>query len=339
MKNTKLNRIRLSSRLAQATTGMAMAGALILSGNGALGAAFTSGNLVVERLGDGTETLGTTGNTIFFDEYNTTSTGQSPVQSIVIPDGNGHPGTPMIEAGTGGTTGNITLSPDGQTICFPGYAWNQGTTNVVTSSASTVVPRALGTLDGNGNYTRVATSTAAYSGSNIRGAATDGENNFWASGTASTTTVNAGVYYFGTAASAADVYSANLRGLRIFNGALWFSTASSTPGYGVWNFPGQPTTASTPTQIIALTVNDSCYGFAVNPAGTVIYEADDGGGSAALAGIHKYTGSGTNWVQQYILLNTGASGTGCFGLVADWTTTPPTLYATTAATTFFQQPD
>ncbi len=301
-----------------------------LAASHAIAGPFTAGNLVVERLGNGTETLGTTGNNIFFDEYTTTGVAQgSPVQSIAIPTNAG--ASPMIEAGTGGTTGSITLTPDGLTLVFPGYATNLPNTVTITTGTSAAVPRAVGTLNGNGVYTQVATNTNAFSGSNIRGAAGDGEGNFWAAGTASTTTVNAGVFYFGTAGPATDVFTDNLRGVRVFNGTLWFTTDSSSPGVGIWAFTGQPTAAATPTEIITFGANDSDYNFSVSPNGTVIYDADDGGSAASNAGISKWTGSGTNWTRSYILLNNGTTGTACFGLTVDWTTTPPTLYATTTS--------
>jgi hypothetical protein len=329
MNNTRSNKTCPAARCASWSAGITIAALLALSGGNAFAAPFTPGNLVVERLGNGTQTLSTTGNTIFFDEYTTAGT---LVQSIGIVDGNSIPGSnPMIEAGTGGTTGSITLSPDGQTLCFPGYAAVQPQTSAITSATAATVPRAIGTLNGQGVYTRAATSTLAFSGSNIRGAATDGENNFWGAGTASTTTVNAGVYYFGTANAAAEIISGNLRGVNVFNGGLWFTSASSTPGEDIFEFPGEPTAASTPNTEIVFASNDSDYNFAVSPNGTVIYEADDGGFSATFGGIFKWTLSGGTWTRQYNLLNNGTTGTNCFGLTVNWNTPGgPTLFATTA---------
>jgi hypothetical protein len=301
--------------------------------------AFTAGNLVVERLGDGAETLSVTGNTIFLQEYTTTGT---LIQTITIPDGNAYPGSPaMIEAGTGTTTGGMTLSPNGQTLAFPGYATTQPYSSAVQLSLSSVVPRAIGRMTGSGisSYAQI-TSTVAFSASNIRGAVADGENNFWAAGTAGTTTVNSGVYYFGTASSAADVNtgagvgSGDFRGLNIFNGQLWFTTASGTKG--IYNFPGLPTTLTSPTLIIAFSANDSDYNFCVSPYGNIIYDADNGGFSTNYAGIGKWTGSGASWTKQYILLgnaNGSGNGLGCFGLtVTNWPsseTTGAILFATT----------
>jgi hypothetical protein len=309
---------------------------------------FTQGDLVVERLGDGTETLSTKGNTIFIDEFQTNGAGQSPVFTVTIPDGTGYagyPGTgsPMVEEGTGGTTGGMTLSPDGQSLAFPGYATNQSyAAGALASANSVTVPRAIGSLNGSGLYTQAATSTSAFSTYVIRGATTDDEGDYWALANG-----GGGLWYFGTASPAADITatSDNLRGIRIFNSQLWFSTASSTPGTGIWSFPGLPTTATAPAKVITFANNDSCYNFAVNPAfsdtpfgsvaaGTVIYDADDGGYSATFAGIWKWTNNAGAWVRAYNVLGNGVTGTACFGLTVNWTAAGgPVLYATTPAAT------
>jgi hypothetical protein len=349
MKNTKSYKISPVARCAAWGAQIAIAAFIAVTGSNAFAAAFTPGDLVVERLGDGTETLSVLGNTIFFLEYSTTGT---LVQTVTIPDGSAaYPGSPaMAEAGTGATTGCITLSPDGQTLSFPGYAvtTNPNPASIVAQLSSTI-PRAIGTMTGSGigSYAQI-TSTIAYSASNIRGAVADGENNFWASGTASTTSVNAGVYYFGTASSAADINSGvlvgavglesgTLRGINIFNGQLWVTTSATTSG--IYAFPGLPTTYSAnPPIIVTFANNDSCYNFQVSPDGMTIFDADDGGFATNYAGIGKWTGSGTSWTKSYVLLGGSSTPTnlGCFGLtVKNWQTggaNGAILFATTVAT-------
>jgi uncharacterized repeat protein (TIGR02543 family) len=280
---------------------------------------FTPGNLVVERLGNGTETLGSGGNTIYMDEF--TSAGAA-VQSIEIPNSGS---TALIDGNTA-SDGGMTRSADGLLLCFPGYNTSQPYGSSLASSTATAVPRGVGKVSANGTYNLVATSTTADSGNNIRGAATDGSGNYWSSGTASSTTVNAGINYFGVNGSPANVYSANLRCVNDFGGNLWYDTASSTPGYGFWEFSGTPTTAvgNTATHIITLASTDSPYQFSIDNAAnpTTLYYADDG---ASAGGIHKWTKSGGTWSQAYVVY----SGSGVYGLVVDWTTTPATIYATT----------
>jgi hypothetical protein len=285
-----------------------------LAQNSAPAAAFTPGNLVVERVGDGTQSPASTGNTIFFDEYDRSG---NLIQSITIPDTGT---TALLDSGTATSDGSFSLAADGRSLCFPGYNTSRPASSSISGAASSSVPRGIGKLDGNGNYTLAVTSTTAYSGNNLRGAATDGNNNFWGSGTGTAS----GIYYFGTASTAANVYSANLRCVGIFNGNLWYSTASSTPGYGIWKFTGTPTTATgnTATRIVTLASSDSAYNFAVNRDETVLYYADD---SLTGRGIHKWTYSSGTWSQAYVLLST----TPCFGLTVDWSTSPATLFFTT----------
>lgn len=298
---------------------VAAAIAAVFTGN-SQASSFTQGNIVVERLGDGTQTLGTGGNTIFFDEYTPSGT---LVQSIAIPDTGV---SALIEAGTGATTGGVTLSADGRLLCFPGYVTNRPFSSSLPGATAATVPRGVGTLDGNGVYVQAAKSSSAFSTSNIRGAATDGNTNFWGSGTGT----SGGIFYFGTASAAADVFSANLRDEQFINNNLWYSTASTTPGVGLWKFTGAPTTATgnTAVRIIAQdSVTNSPYNFSVSPSETVAYIVDDGSFAAAAKGIYKWTNSGSAWSPAYELVN----GTACFGLTVDYTTTPPTLYATTGS--------
>jgi hypothetical protein len=325
MKKSQLNQIRPSASRAVRSAGAALAALLALNSASALAAPFTLGNLVVERVGSGAAALTSAGTPIFFDEF---TTGGSSVQSIAIPTS----GTSaLVESGTASSDGGMNLSLDGKSLAFPGYATNSGVSGV-TSATALAVPRGIGKLDFNGNYTLAATSTTAFSGNNIRGAATDGNNNFWATGTYGSGNTTGGLQYFGTASAAAQVFdgatTANLRSIGIYNGSLWYSTASSTAlSYGIFEFNGLPTTASQPTKIIPLTSAYGSYSFSVNNNTTVIYVADDGDESATNAGIHKWVNNNGTWTQSYLLI----SNTPCFGLAVNWTTMPPTLYATTGA--------
>ena len=160
---------------------------------------FAPGNIVVERLGDGIESLSGNGNTMFMDEFVTNG---SPVQSIKIDDSSS---SALIDSGTAKSDGGMTLSADGRFLCFPGYNIAQASSSsTLTASASSSVPRGIGIVGATGTYTLAATSTTAFNNNNIRGAATDGNTNFWGSGN----TGSGGIYYFGSNSPAADVYSA-----------------------------------------------------------------------------------------------------------------------------------
>src|SRR5438105_3156359 len=82
----------------------------------------------------------------------------------------------------------------------------------------------------------------------------------------------------------------NGRGGQVINNQLWYSTGSGT--VGIYNFTGTPpTTASTAVlQASDTGTSPSCWDFAINSAGTIMYVADtrtfaNGGG------VRKYTQS------------------------------------------------
>src|SRR6266446_88416 len=160
-----------------------------------LAGSFTPGNIAVLRLGDGVQTLGNTGNTIFIDEYTVNG---SFVQSFPIPDSGG---PALIQSGAATSEGFLMLSPNRRWLCFAGYNTARPYSNNVTASPSASVPRGIGTLDAAGSYSLAAATTNQFNGVKIRGGATDGTNNFWGAGGSS------GTYYFGFASGASMVQS------------------------------------------------------------------------------------------------------------------------------------
>jgi len=321
MNTNRIETLGKTSFLARVTVAMLLATVPLAVRAGA----FTPGNLVVEQLGDGTQTLATTGNTMFMEEFTTNGT---TVQSIKIPD-NGS--SALIDDGTATTGGGMTLSPDGRVLCFPGFNTAQPYISSLSAASSTAVPRGVGTINASGVYQLQATTTNLYSALTIRGATTDGKGNFWASGAASSG-VGGGICYLGTNSSPALLAGGTFRQTQLFGSNLWFDVqnSSGSGGYnsGIYEFTGAPTGAAVPALIFktnSITPTISPYGFAMNNSTnpTVIYYSDDG--SSSIGGIHKLTnnGSGT-WSQAYLVYANPV-----FGLAADWTTTPVTLYATT----------
>ena len=276
---------------------------------------FTPGNLVVERLGDGTQTLATTGNTIFLDEF---TPGGTAVQSIQIDNSDS---SALIDDGTANTCGGITLSPDGQLLCFPGYNTPQPYSASLSAATSANVPRGVGTVNASGVY-QLAVTTSYYSATSIRGATTDDQGNFWTSG--GSAAGGGGICYLGAGSPPANLTNGTYRLVFLFGTNLWFDVQNSSynDNLGAYEFTGAPAVPATPAQIFTI-AGSSTYGLAVNnPANpTVIYYAN------ATSGIHKWTnnGSGT-WSQAYVVYASDV-----FGLTVDWTTTPATLYATTVS--------
>jgi hypothetical protein len=208
---------------------------------------FTPGNLAVERLGDGTQTLTTSGNTIFLDEFTTNGTA---VQSIQIPSSGPFA---VIEDGTTSVGGGMTRSSDGQLLCFPGYNTTQPYVSSITSASSVSVPRAVGTVNASGIFQLAVTTTTHYSGQVIRGASTDGSGNFWTSGSASSG-VGGGICYLGTNNSAVTLTDGTFRWAFLFGTNLWFDVqnSSGSGGYnlGVYEFVGAPTNSGATPNIV-----------------------------------------------------------------------------------------
>src|SRR6185369_10244222 len=81
-------------------------------------AAFTPGNIVVYRQGDGSAALASTGTPVFLDEYTTAGV---LVQSIAVPITTAGSQRRLVCSGTATSEGFLSRSADGQYVVFPGY--------------------------------------------------------------------------------------------------------------------------------------------------------------------------------------------------------------------------
>ena len=284
-------------------------------------APFTARNLAVNRVGNGTETLNANGDSIFIDEFTAAGT---RVQSFPLPD-NGV--NAFIGSGSSGSEGALMRAADGSVLALAGYNVAYPFGSSVSSATASAAPRAIGALDATGNFAIVATTTTLYGGNNFRGAATDGGSNYWGAGAVS------GTEYLGAGTpGAVQTAIANTRVINIVNGNLYFTTASTSAGVaGIWGFAGAPTGGGTATQLIFTGTNSSPYGFAINPAATIAYVADDGSQTSEPAGdkgIQRWDNVGGTWSLTYTL-GTGAPGFYARGIAVDFSGTDPVIYATT----------
>ncbi len=294
--------------------------ALLSPGRGYSQVPFSTGNLVVFRSGDGAAALSTASTVVYLEEITVAG---APVQSFALP--NSGPNM-LTTAGSSGTEGQITLSPDNNYLIIAGYNVAAGTP-AVGGTASSTVNRKLLRIDNLWNFTPLLSATA-FSTSSIRCGVTSGTD-FWASGTGATGTN--GVQYFGNG-TPCQVSSTmtNLRAINIYNGQLYFSTGSSPTGiYQVGT--GLPiTTGTTSTMVIAgVGTSPSPNAFAFNAANDICYVADDRT-SASGGGVQRYTRSGVVWSLAYTL---SVGTTGARGLTVDWTGASPVIYATTTEST------
>ena len=280
-------------------------------------AQFTSGTLAVLKLGGGTETLGTAGNTISILDYGLA--GGGPLFSVTIPN------AILVGSGISGSEGALSLSANGNYLTAAGY---KGVTlpyaGALPNVSASIVNRGVAQIDQSGSVSSVAFTSSRLNGSagtagNPRTAVTDGSGNYWIGGSASAGT-SAGIFSLTQPTTTTIFNTSGPRALNFFNGNLYFTTSA-----GIQAFSGAPTAAVTPTSLFTVTGNGSPQDFAINPVGNVAYIAD---ATPATGGIQKWTLSGSTWSLAYTL----GAGKGIFGLAADFANGK--LYGTTADVTF-----
>ncbi len=281
------------------------------------GAAFTPGNIVVYRIGDGVGVLAGTTSASFLDEY--TPAGVL-VQSIAFPTSVAGSNLACTNSGTSTSEGFISLSGDGRYIFVAGYNVAPGG---VLASAS--VERVAGRVDFFGS---VSTSTYITDGStgNARSIFSTNGTDIWMA------TSGVGVRYFTygntTTSTLISAAPTNTRVVNVLNGQLYI-TAGSGAFQGVASIgTGAPTTAGQTTTILPgfpVASGPSPYGYSMNATGDVIYLGDDRA-IASGGGVQKWTLSGGTWTLAYTL-NTGLTN-GCRGVIVDWSGANPVIYST-----------
>jgi len=279
---------------------------------------FLPGNLAVLRVGDGVESPGSHGNSVFLDQFSTNGTF---LNSIPVP---ANATNALILSGSAASEGGLTRSADGRLLLLAGY--NIALTNSLSSlagSAVTNVPRVIGALDIAGAFSIAGVTTNQYSNNNIRSGTSDGRGNYWGAG------ANSGTFYFGDAPpDMVQNYVANTRVIEDLGGSLYFSTSSGTPG--IWRISGTPTVSNgPPLLVLALGVSGSPFGFAFNLDFTVAYVADDT--LAGKGGVQRWDLADGIWALSYVF--TGLTNAGARGLAVDFSGQRSVLYATTAEST------
>lgn len=272
-------------------------------------AAFTPGNLVVYRIGDGVQTLSNaTGNSVFLDEITPAGT---LVQSVALPTTASGANRQLIASGgTGQFEGAFTRSVDGRFLVLTGYGNDiggalGGTATSLGNSTSANVNRVIGRVDTAGN---IDTTTAITNfGTNIiRTVASVDGSGYWVAG-------QGGVRYvpYGGTSVTTVVASNEVRQLAIVDGKLYRTNGNNTVaapsslaqvGTGLPTTTGQvatplsgvPTSSTDPA---TETFNPHSFFFAdlsaSIPGADVLYVVDQ---TATTGGIHKFSFDGTSWI-------------------------------------------
>jgi hypothetical protein len=303
-----------------------------------LAGGITPGNLVVYRIGNGTNPLDGAANAVFIDEY---TTGGTLVQSIPMPTAVSGANKRLTNRGNGTSEGSLNMSADGRFITFAGYDADVGTASVGTTTSS-AVNRVVGRLDLAGNVDTSTSFSAAFSGNAVRSAVTIDGSNFWVSGG------NSGVQYvpFGNAGASNQLTSVgptNLRNIGIANGQLYASSASGAGTQGILAVgTGLPTATGQTAALLSNfssnlvgppAVTGSMYDFYFANA-TTAYVADDS--ATTLGGLQKWTFDGTSWNRNAVFIAGLASGARIRQLTGTTDGSGNTLlYATTEASGVF----
>ena len=284
-------------------------------------ASFTSGNVVVYRLGDGTSSLTANGNAVFLDEYTAAGT---LVQSIALPTTVNGSNNQLIASGTASSEGLLTRSTNGQYLLLTGYSRNLGGSTSLSGTSSTAVPRTVGRVKYDGTVDTSTALTDFATANNPRSAASTDGLDIWVTGAAG------GVRYtrysaFGTTIStqlSTDV--TNGEQVVIFSGQLYVSTqklslrlatvGTGTPtaaGQTITNLPGFPTSTGNPDGFFLADLDGS-------PGLDTLYVADDTAGQ-----IQKYALIAGSWTAKGSI-----AAPNVHGLTAMVGGTTVTLYAT-----------
>ena len=305
--------------LRAALTSTAIIAALFLLGqNTSLAAAFTGGNIVVYRIGDGATALSGAAAPIFLDEYSPAGT---LVQTIALPTTTAGANRRITSSGSATSEGLMTLSADRQYLLLPGYDAAVATAAVSATTAA-AVNRVIARVSANGIADTTTALADAATGNSPRGVASSDGNALWIGGGAG------GVRYTTLGAATSTQLSTtttNIRGVSVVAGQLYVSSSAgairaatvgsglpTTAGQTITNLPGFPTTGS-PHQFFFADLDAGVAGL------DTLYIADDTGA----ANIQKYSFDGTTWTAKGSA--TLSSTRGLTGVVSGGTVT---LYVT-----------
>src|SRR5262249_40384016 len=141
-----------------------MCGIFGASGSMASATAFTAGNLVVVRVGDGSAVMTTAATPTYLEEIQ--PTGAGPVQVIALPTVLSDSNKRCTFSGRATSAGHLKRSLDGAYLTVGGFDADVGTASV-NATDSTTVNRVIARIDREGGVDTSTALTDAYGGTAI----------------------------------------------------------------------------------------------------------------------------------------------------------------------------
>ncbi|RXK59775.1 T9SS type A sorting domain-containing protein [Lacibacter luteus] len=296
-------------------------------------AQFTTGNLVVVRLGDGVTVYnGGAAARCFLDEYTTAGTFVQSVPMPVTTSGANR----RFMLNNGFTGGLITLSLDNRYLLLPGYDVAESS-QPLTSLTAAVAPRIVARINKNA-VINTTTVTGAYDGEAVESAYSPNGTDIAVAGSSGNPVVTGtgGVRYVvagGTSSLTVNLASLSNYQLNVFNNQLYLSSEFNNVSIGVFsgtfpvtvtpsitNLPGLPTTGATPVGYFFADLDNTITGV------DVLYMCDRNAfGGATGNTITKYSLVAGSWVK-----NNSVAVTNPLGLTATVSGSTVTLYATSS---------
>lgn len=314
----------------------------VLVGGPLQAAPFTAGDIVVDRVGNGTTALGSAAFAVSLVEL--TTSGSNPpagANIIAIPNSTTANNTGGVtDSGSATSNGFMNRSADASLLSLIGYDAAVGTASV---NGATGIDRTAAKIDTSGAVTVVARLSDAFPANNARASVTDSGVTYYAAGAGSSTF---GVRYFDTTSGVPTTSvgihpSATVRDIVIATDGSGNKFLLDSTQTAILAFSGFPTTSSTPTALSlstalidagAFILLDRKSGVGATGLGGLdtLYVADGSStGSTGTAIIRKYEWNGTQWAAMGTA-TLSTSGSKLFGLTGQIVANGSVeLYATT----------
>src|SRR5688572_5397609 len=291
---------------------------------GATQVPFTSGNIVVYRVGTGAATLTNAAAAVFLDEY--TPAGVL-VQSIALPVAVSGGNQILTAAGVGTAEGLLNLSTDGQYLVFTGYNAPLGTATIG-GSVSATRPRTIGLVKYNATINTTTALTDFSSGGPVRAAVSTNGTDLWACGNG-TIGGTGGVRYATVGSTTSTRLNTTgptmLRSLSITGEQLYVAGNGGSPRIGTVGTGLPTTTGQTITNLSGLPITGTPGQFVLADLNAGVAGADVLYFTDVNAGINKYSLVSGSWVSNGIV---GTATDDYRGLAAKVSGTTVTLFAT-----------